>query len=418
MLPTEKVFDDPAVFWDDQQKQAYLICNTGRKLADESTARSGNENYIFKISWDGREVLDEGTLVYTGAGAEAAKIYKIHGTWYIFLAEWYRPDPRQPDDPAADQGDRKQIVLRSKTDSIYGPYEKKVVLERGNGVIRSCSQGGLMQAPDGSWWYTHQLIQNIRDPFQGRPQCLEPVTWIDGWPIVGQDSDGDGIGEPVLRHRKPISGYPVTAPPSRDEFESPERGHQWEWNHNPRDTHWSLTERPGFLRLRASVPVGEGDFWGACNTLSQRIMGTTRGEAVAKFDLSGMQPGQRAGFVRFGGIYHLLGVHMEDDGSKHLFFNANGTLEEGPRLADDQLWVRTRNEGDQAEFAYSTDGQTYATFGSKFTVKFGKWTGDRLGLFCWNDKSASGHIDVDYFRYDYDGPRGATDQNARQPGGK
>ena len=76
--------------------------------------------------------------------------------------------------------DRKQLVLRSTTDSIYGPYEKKIVMERGNGIERSCSQGGLMKAPDGSWWYTHQLIQNIDSPFQGRPQCLQPVTWTDG----------------------------------------------------------------------------------------------------------------------------------------------------------------------------------------------------------------------------------------------
>ncbi|MHB8899881.1 MAG: glycoside hydrolase 43 family protein, partial [Thermoguttaceae bacterium] len=258
MLPTSKVLDDPAVFWDDDNRQAYLLCNTGRKLAADNGKGQGNQNHLFKMSWDGREILDEGTLVYTGVGAEAAKIYRIDGTWYLFLAEWYRPDPRLPDDPEADKGDRKQIVLRSKTGSIYGPYDKKVVFERGNGVIRSCSQGALMQAPDGSWWYTHQLIQNIPAPFQGRPQCLEPVAWIDGWPLIGQDVDGDGIGEPVLHYRKPIQGYPITAPPTSDEFELPKLGVQWEWNHNPRDTHWSLSEQPGRLRLRASVPVGSG----------------------------------------------------------------------------------------------------------------------------------------------------------------
>ena len=78
---------------------------------------------------------------HADSGAEAAKIYRVDGRWYIFFAQWFRPDPRQPDDPGADRGDRKQIVLRSKTDSIYGPYDLKVVYERGNGVIRSCSQG-------------------------------------------------------------------------------------------------------------------------------------------------------------------------------------------------------------------------------------------------------------------------------------
>jgi len=404
MLTAETVFDDPGVFWDDDGKQAYIICNTRRKLAAED-AEPGNQNHIFKMSWDGREILDEGTLVYNHYGAEAAKIYKIDGTWYLFIAEWHRPDPHRPDDPASDDGDRKQVVLRSTTDSIYGPYEKRVVMQRGNGVIRSCSQGGLMRAPDGSWWYTHQLIQNIESPFQGRPQCLEPVAWVDGWPIIGVDVDGDGIGEPVRHHRKPIQGHPITAPPSSDEFGSATLGLQWEWNHNPRDTHWSLTDRPGWLRLRAGVPVGKGGFWGACNTVSQRIMGTTWGEAVARFDLSGMVPGQRAGFVRFGGVYHLLGVHVGDDGAKRLFFDGNGELADGPALAVDDLWIRTINDGNQARFAYSTDGAAYSDVSPVFRLKFGKWTGDRLGFFCWNDQKEAGHIDIDWFHYDYDGPK-------------
>jgi beta-xylosidase len=283
----------------------------------------------------------------------------------------------------------------------------KVVYERGNGVIRSCSQGALMKAPDGSWWYTHQLIQNIPAPFQGRPQMLQPVKWVDGWPMIGKDVDGDGIGEPVLQHAKPITGFPITAPPTDDEFDESQRGPQWEWNHNPRDSHWSLTERPGWLRLTASVPVGDGGFWGACNTISQRMMGTGKGEATAKFDLAGMVPGQRAGFVRFGGVYHLLGVHVGDDGTRRLFFNANGQVTEGPVMDADTLYVRTNNDGDQARFARSTDGRTFRDFGPTFTVKFGKWTGDRLGFFCWNEREPQGHIDVDWFRYQYDGPKGS-----------
>ncbi len=398
---------DPAVTWDDEKKQAYLVCHAGKG------EDGNNELRLFKMSWDGRELLDEGTVIHTGLGAEAAKIMRIEGRWFIFFAQWYRPDPRRPDDPRADSGDRKQLALRSKTDSITGPYDLRVIMERGNGVIRSCSQGGFMRAPDGSWWYTHQLIQNIESPFQGRPQCLQPVTWIDGWPIIGEDTDGDGIGEPVLRCRKPIQGHPVTAPPSSDEFDTSTLGLQWEWNHNPRDTHWSLTERPGWLRLRASVPVGDGGFWGACNTVSQRIMGTTWGEAEARFDLAGMAPGQRAGFVRFGGVYHLLGVHMDDDGTKRLFFNGKGTLTDGPELSGDDLWIRTSNDGNQARFAYSADGETYSDFGPVFTLEFGKWTGDRLGFFCWNNAAEAGHIDVDWFHYSYDGPGYGDEEEAR-----
>ncbi|MHC4178037.1 MAG: glycoside hydrolase family 43 protein [Planctomycetota bacterium] len=394
---------DPAVYWDDAARQAYLVCNFGR-------GPGGNQIKLFRMSWDGRALLDKGTVIHRGPGAEAAKIYRIDGRWYIFLAQWFRPDPRRPTDEAS-SGDRKQLVLRSKTDSIYGPYEVKVVYERGNGVIRSCSQGALMKAPDGSWWYTHQLIQNIPAPFQGRPQMLQPVKWIDGWPMIGKDVDGDGIGEPILHHPKPILGHPIAAPPTDDEFDAATRGPQWEWNHNPRDTRCSLTERPGWLRLKASAPVKPGGFWGACNTISQRLMGTGKGRAEAKFDLVGMKPGQRAGFVRFGGVYHLLGVQVDGDGTRRLFFDANGTRTAGPVINGETLWIRTTNDGDRARFAWSSDGGTFHRLGPTFTIKFGMWTGDRLGFFCWNEKTddpaVAGHVDVDWFRYDYDGPKQA-----------
>lgn len=391
---------DPAVYWDDEAHQAYLICNFG--------AIEGSNKWdmrLFKMSWDGRELMDEGVSLYQGVGTESAKIYRVNGVWYIFFTEWYRPDPRRPDHPDANPNDRKQMVMRSTTDSIYGPYESKVVYERGNGVLRSACQGGLMQAPDGSWWYSHQLIQNIESPFQGRPQMLQPVEWIDGWPMIGKDVDGDGIGEPVLQHKKPIQGFPITAPPTSDEFERPELGLQWNFNHNPRDTHWSLTERPGWLRLKASKPVGKGDFWGACNTISQRLMGTGEGEAVAHFDISGMTAGQRAGFVRFGGVYHLLGVHVSAEGTKRLFFNGNGVLEDGPILKTDRVWIRTRNLGNKAQFAFSIDGSSFYNLGPKFTLKFGNWMGDRLGFFSLNEEQESGYLDVAWFRYSYDGPK-------------
>ena len=427
MLPHEKVLDDPGVYWDKETHEAYLICNTGTKQKESSNTISGNENRIYRMSWDGTKLLDEGKLVYTFDGAEAAKIYKINGQWYIFLAEWYLNDRSTKPGVKNPMNDRKQVVLRSKTNSIYGPYDKKIVLEKGSVFgNRSASQGGLMQAPDSSWWYMHQLIQNDDIPFQGRPQCLEPVTWVDGWPLIGVDEDNDGIGEPVATYKKPINGYPVTAPQTDDDFSATKLGSQWEWNHNPRNTHWSLTENPGFLRLKASVPLPEGKeygplqnewtnddgsntpFWRACNTVSQRILGITTGTAEARFELSGMKPGQLAGFVRYGGVYHLLGAEVKEDGTRQLFFmDKFGQKSEGPVLKGNELYVRTSNNSNQATYEYSTDGETYQRFGPVFTIEFGKWTGDRLGFFCWNEKEEQGYIDVDWFTYDYDGPKAA-----------
>ena len=409
MLSRAEVLDDPAVFWDYETGEAWLVANAGPV---PGTPRP-NRIKMFRMSWDGREIIDEGVIIHEGVGTEAAKIHKIDGQIYIFLAQWYYPDPARSDHPDAYPADRKQIVLRSTTGSMYGPYEERIVMQRGNGIIRSCSQGSIVQIPDGSWWYMHQLIQNIPTPFQGRPQMLQPVEWVDGWPVIGKDVTGDGIGEPVLRHEKPIHGHPITKPATDDNFESDRLGPQWEWNHNPRNTHWSLTERRGFLRLKASVPVDTGGFWKASNTLSQRIMGTTTGTATARFDISGMQPGQRAGFVRWGAVFNLLGVHVEDDGRKMLFFDGNGqNWVTGPEIAQDIIYIRTTNEFNQARYYYSLDGENFERFGPEFTIKMGisrhgfhNWSGDRLGFFCWNEISESGHIDVDWFCYDYyDGP--------------
>jgi len=135
-------------------------------------------------------------------------------------------------------------------------------------------------------------------------------------------------------------------------------------------------------------------------------MGITTGTATAAFSMQGMAPGQRAGFVRFGGVYHLLGVHMDGERRRRLFFRDNGGNDTiGPELAGDTLQIRTSNDGNQAIFEFSTDGEDFARFGPSFTVAFGLWTGDHLGFFCWNDETEQGHIDIDSFRYDYDGPK-------------
>ncbi|WP_342804418.1 glycoside hydrolase 43 family protein [Alteromonas sp. M12] len=425
MLPKADVLDDPAVFWDEDTREAYIIVNSGTKQKGANNKIEGNENRIYRMSWDGTKILDEGKLVYTGLGAEAAKIYKKDGYWYIFMAQWTMGDTSTKPGVKNPKNDRKQLVLRSK-ESIYGPYEVRTVLEKGSEFgDRSASQGGLMQAPDGSWWYMHQLIQNDDIPFQGRPQCLEPVTWVDDWPIIGIDEDNDGIGEPVKRFEKPIKGYPISSPKSDDDFLSAKLGPQWEWNHNPRASHWSLTERPGWLRLKASkvLPQGsqygpkinewtnndgsDGDFWRANNTLSQRIMGITTGTAVAKFDISGIASGQLAGFVRYGGTFNLLGVEGQENGETRLFYmDGMSNKTQGPVITSDTLYVRTSNTRNQATYEYSTDGKSFRAFGPTFTISFGKWTGDRLGFFSWNENEDAGHIDVDWFKYDYDGPKG------------
>ncbi len=389
--------DDPAVYWDEEGHQAYLGLNAGYVDKERNT-----QIKLFKMSWDGCELLDDGKIIYTGKGAEALRIYKIKGQLYLFISKWFDDEKNSEQDNQITKRDRKQIVLRPKTNNIYGPYDEKIVLQRGNGFDRSCSQGALMEAPDGSWWYTHQLIQNCESPYQGRPQMLEPVEWIDGWPIIGEDINGDGIGEPVVEYRKPIEGYPIAHPQTDDDFDNYVLAPQWEWNHNPRDKHWSLSKRKGYLRLSASIPVNTGGFKNACNTISQRIMGTGKGKAIAKIDTCGMVAGQKAGFVRFGGVFNILGIVMDKNGEKHLYYESsiNGT-ELGPIIEKSIVYIKTINEGDKAKYSYSYDNKTFVRFGPEFKLVFGQWTGDRLGFYSYNDIQEDGYIDIDWFKYKY-----------------
>ena len=135
-------------------------------------------------------------------------------------------------------------------------------------------------------------------------------------------------------------------------------------------------------------------------------MGTTTGTATAKLDLSNMVHGQRVGFVRYGGVYHLLGIRADQAGKSTLFFmDKDGKEIVGPEIKGKQLFIRTSNNGNQAWFEYSTNNKTYTRLGPEFTLQFGKWTGDRLGFFCWNEKEEKGWRDVDWFEYEYDGPK-------------
>ena len=389
---------DPAAFWDEEEHQAYLICNFGRENPDEKV----NYQRIFKMSWDGERLLDKGKVVYKGEGAEAAKIYKINGEYYIFLAQWI-------------EGDRKQVVLRGE--SIYGPFEKRIVMEKAEGALRSVCQGALIQARDGSWWLTHQLVQHrgkiaghfaghsSEQSFEGRSQWLVPVKWQDGWPVVGTDPDGNGIGNTVAAWKKPIDGHPIDAPQTDDEFYGKTLGPQWEFNHNPRDSRWFLTERPGWLRLKANVPIGEGGFWNASNTVSQRLMGKGKGVITAKLDISKMVTGQQAGMTRHSGQYVLLGISVGRVGIKRLVYNNNGKKTVGPAIKQDIIWLRTINDANVAHYEYSLDGKNFKPFGEEFQIKFGRWRGDRPGFYCWNNLGPEGQVDIDYFRYDYDGPK-------------
>ncbi len=391
LMLEKKGMTDPAVFWDDAGGQAWLLCN---HRIEERGAKRIYHQRLFRLSADGRTLADDGRDIYVEQGAEAAKIYKVNGLFYIFISEWTT-------DEAGRKLDRRQIVLRSK--NIDGPYERKVLLEKGNGTDRSCCQGSLVQAPDSSWWYTHQLVQ-ARNTFEGRPQLLIPVTWSDGWPLLGEDVTGNGIGNTVWHCRKPVQGKPIAAPRTDDDFSSGELLPHWLWDGNPVAGQWSLTQRPGWLRLGATVPINAGDpYFSAPGKLLQRKMGTGADTVTTRMDTRGMAPGHRAGLVHKGFNLAAVGVHHKD-GKRFLYTVCDGRETQGPHLKGRYVWLRSCVQGREGHFEYSTDGRDYLPLESGFTTETRGFNGVFTGFFSINP-SGGGHADFDWFKYDYDGPK-------------
>lgn len=391
LIMKKENWDDPSVFWDEESKQAYLICNYDFAKGTNPKDKI-RENRLFKMSWDGMQLLDTGTVVYTGNLAEAAKIYKINEYWYFFFSEWITAEHTGRD--------RKQLAVRSK--NIYGPYEKKIVLEKRNKDDRSACQGSLLQGNDKRWWYMHQWVQN-KNSFEGRPQLLQPVSWKDNWPVIGEDKDGNGIGNIVeTAVQKPVNGYAITAPQTDDEYNTDILSPQWNFNYNPDNSKWSITEREGYLRLKATVPL-TNDFLKTPNILSQRKMGKGNDTIVVKMDIAKMETGQEAGLSLFADYYFNAAVRQTEN-KRQLLFDANGQTIVANDLNSNLIWLKCIISKNKCRYEYSTDGKLFTPFGNPFEIKPSGHEGARIGLYSKNN-AGKGYVDIDWFQYEYDGPK-------------
>ncbi len=347
-------WEDPCPFWD-EDGQAYL----GR-----SRHRAG-PIIVHKMSPDGKQLLDEGVTVYEGPVAEGTKFLKRNGWYYLII-------------PEGGVGQGWQTVLRSR--NIYGPYERKIVLEQGSTKINGPHQGALVDTPDGSWWFYH--FQET--PVLGRVVHLQPAYWENDWPLMGVDYDGNGIGEPVPSWKKPISKESSYALQTADDFSGSNLGLQWQWNHNPDNSHWNLSERKGWLTLKA-MPADS--LKTARNMLTQKVIGY-QSESTTLVEATG---------ACFAGLFcsgkQFRGIGLCKNG---VFIEKNGKQEIICEGKFQRLWLRIQNDCQQNrhQFYYSTNGKKYIPAGEAFPMRSGYWKGIRVGLFCYG---ASGQAQFEYF---------------------
>lgn len=371
-------WEDPCPFWDDDG-QAYL---------GHSVHRAG-PIIVHKMSPDGKRLLDKGETVYTGPVAEGTKWLKRNGYYYLIIPEG-----------GVETG--WQTVLRSR--SIYGPYERQVVLEQGSTKINGPHQGALIDTPQGEWWFIH--FQSV-SPL-GRVVHLQPAKWENDWLKIGEDYDGNGIGEPVGCYRIPnahmesMSLKSPYLPQTSDDFNNKNTywvgqkqtrlGLQWQWCHNPVPTAWSLDEREGWLTLHAL----KADSLKFCrNMLTQKVMGY-HSEATTMMDCREITKGTCAGLLCIGKQFRGVGVCEEG-----IFTETNGerSIINGLRPETIYLRVTIDNDKNEYQFLYSVDGKEFLMAGEPFPMRNGSWKGTRIGLFCYNNISNGGKAMFDYFEY-------------------
>ena len=398
ILSRMRHFHDCSLFFDDDGR-VYVIYGTGELMElkpDLSDVIEGTHMHIFQREEDERGLL------------EGSRVIKHDGKYYLLMiSHVYAPGKH-----------RREVCYRA--DDIHGPYEKQVILESEFGGFSYEAQGTIVDSPSGDWY---GIIFQDRNGV-GRVLTVMPCRWINGWPMLGDEN-----GKVPDEVRPFVSGQPETGIVKSDDFAEPKLGLQWQWNHNPIDNAWSLTEQPGFLRLKTNRVVNT--LYLAPNTLTQRMEGP-QCSAYIVMDYSNMKDGDRAGFAAFNSDSGVLTIkrigkkyYLEmseqkvelSDRNKEVT-NVDEKMIKGIALSQlypkaKKIWLRIdadfrpvkgRNGGaDCANFYYSMDGEQWERIGTEnYRLNF-DWRrffmGSKFGIFNYATKKSGGYVDVDEFCY-------------------
>jgi beta-xylosidase len=389
-------FHDATLFFDDDGTP-YVFFGTGEMCQlsrDLKSVVEGSLRHYFNREEDERGLL------------EGTRVIKRNGTYYALLISHVFGQGRH----------RREVCYRTK-DLKAEKWEKQVILQSDFGGFSYLAQGTIVDTEEGDWY---GIMFQDRGGV-GRVLTLSPCRWIDGWPMLG---DENYKVPDVMRPYK--SGLPEKAIVKADDFSAEKLGLHWQWNHNPIDNAWSLTERPGFLRLKTNRVVP--NLYLAPNTLTQRMEGPTCSGSIS-IDISNMKDGDCAGFSAFNGDSGVLTLKKK---GKKLFLemseqnvslterekavtNVDEKIIETVELSSQlhssstpQLHLKITGDfqpghNDAANFFYSLDGDHWTQIGTKnYRMIFDYrrfFMGSKFAIFNYATKKSGGYIDVDCFDY-------------------
>ncbi|QHW33613.1 glycosyl hydrolase 43 family protein [Paenibacillus rhizovicinus] len=334
------------------------------------------------------QLLFEGERDGIGLRIEGCHAYKLNGYYYLFFIDW----------PRTGNGRRRQLCYRSK--ELLGPYEHKVIVDDDLGYRnKGVAQGGIVDTPAGEW---HAFLFQDHDAV-GRIPCVLPMIWESGWPVLGE---GGKVPE-AFETQLPESASKSIAISDEFEYAEDKLALNWQWNHNPDKQLWSVTTRPGYLRLMTGHLASSVVH--ARNTLTQRTEGPVCSGA-AVLELNHMRPGDYAGLVALQNAYGTVGIQVSYSGERYVVTGMNrgdGGMETVERVPYEHSSIQVkiafdfRESRDLASFFYSVAGEEWTAIGRplQMTYTLDHFMGYRIGLFNYAEKEAGGFVDFDYFHY-------------------
>ncbi len=392
MLTHTRGWIDPCPLWDDDGR-AYMVFAF-------AYSRSGKKDVIAMIEIDKecRTTIGEYRIIFDGSViapvSEGPKAYKRNGYYYILF-------------PAGGVSAGWQCCIRSR--SVYGPYEYRVVMHKGGSTVNGPHQGGWVTAPDGSDWFLH--FQDVNE--LGRIIHLQPMAFHDDWPMIGSDSDGDGIGEPVMSYRLPVQGAPCYSVVTSDEFDSPSLGLQWQWQANPCKSFYSLSKKESCLTLFCRKnSERENLLWYAPNALTQ-ISQRDSFRVISCVTLEGKVRGDEAAIGMIGHLYGYIALSYDGDGYKVRVYRGRVTEKTFEGMAEEEmveeypvssscvfLRLELRKDGNYL-LSFSSDGERYISARHVFPLMRATWTGAKFTLWARNrdNKESGGEAHYDFVRF-------------------
>lgn len=393
---------DPCPFWDEDGRAYVSHGYAGSRAGMKSVLA------IFEMTPDATRALTESKLIFDGhpnhPTVEGTKFYKRNGYYYIFA-------------PAGGVKYGWQLALRSQ--NVYGPYDEKIVMAQGKSNINGPHQGAWVDTPDGKEdWFLH-----FQDLYAyGRVVHLNPMKWVNDWPVIGVDDDKDGCGTPVETYKKPNVGavYPKASPLDTDEFDGSAIGSQWQWQANANPLWAFAAGNKGYLRLFAWESIGEvNNLWYAPALLLQKFP-APHFVATTKLRFSPFKTDERTGLVVLGEDYATIYLQQTDSGlvvkqavCKNASKGKSETVLGKVAIAQNEIYLRVKINQSQVlndekqlvtkatcVFSYSLNGKDFVALGEPFSAREGKWIGAKVGVYCHRPKALndSGYADFDWFR--------------------